>query len=503
MALALTLLVPGSRSAADETKNPSHSAASNFPSVRELIRTRMVNESIPSVAVALAKDGKILWEEGFGWADRERRIPADPHTLYALASVTKPITATALMILRERGRLDLDRPVNEYLRGSRLVSPAWDPSQATVRRVATHTAGLATHDEPDRRLSLDETIARYGVIVRPPGERFDYSNLGYKILGGVIAHVSAKTYADFLRSEVFLPLGMTRGSVGVGPGLGAYTAAHYGGGGGARVGGNEIKPTSTYVIAIPGSHGIYCSAHDLLQFALFHLKADLPSQKAILPHGAIDAMQNPTATVDADHRYGLGWWVKENHFGYRVVFVHGGNSSASASLVLVPSERIAVTVLSNTGTGATGAICDQILSALLPRFQESRSKSANDPKRANPKNTTLPATLPGSWTGIVRTCEADIPFTISVAETGDIRAKLGSELGTILHLRRVEGQTLFARMLGDVENEDRGRSNHELDFELTLRGEVLNGAVTASHLSYWVELKRDKAASKLQRPGKE
>jgi hypothetical protein len=231
------------------------------------------------------------------------------------------------------------------------------------------------------------------------------------------------------------------------------------------------------------------------------LKADLPSQKAILPHAAIDAMQNPTATVDAEYHYGLGWWVRENHFGYRVVDCRGGHSSASAFLVLVPSERIAAVVLANTGSAAPPAVCDEILSALLPRFQESRSKSVKDPKQASPKNTTLPAALHGPWTGIVRTCETDVPFTLSVAGTGDIRAKLGSQLGTILHIRRVEGQTLFARMLGDLETEDRRRSNHELNLELTLRGEVLNGVVTASHLSYWVELKRDKAASKLGPPG--
>jgi hypothetical protein len=290
---------------------------------------------------------------------------------------------------------------------------------------------------------------------------------------------------------------MTRVSVGVPPSLRDYWAPHYVGGGGPRVEGHGLEPTST-----PGSSGIYCSAHDLLQFGLFHLKSDLPSQKAILPHAAIDAMQNPTVTADAEYRYGLSWWVRENHFGYRVVDCGGGYSSASALLVLVPSERIALVVLSNTGTGATGTICDEILSALLPRFQENRSKSAKEPKQASPKNTTLPATFKGSWTGIVRTCEADVPFTISVADTGEIRAKLGSQLGTILHVRRVEGQTLLARMLGELKNEDLRRSSHELDLELTLRGQVLNGAVTARPVSYWVELKRDKAAAKLEPQGK-
>ncbi|HWY86126.1 MAG TPA: serine hydrolase domain-containing protein [Gemmataceae bacterium] len=335
----------------------------SFARVRESIRARMLKEVIPSVSVAVAKDGKILWEESFGWADREKRIPADQHTLYALASVSKPITGTALMILQERGRLDLDRPVNDYLRGARLTSYAWDPSKATVRQIATHTAGLATFVGPSRRLSLDDTIARYGVIVRPPGESFDYSNLGYKVLDGLIAPLSGTSYADFLRSEVFSPLGMTRASAGVGPGLGDYVAAQYAGGGGQRI---ETDRS-------PESGSVYCSAHDLVQFGLFHLKADLPSQKTILSHAGIDAMQKPTATVDASHGYGLGWWVKENHFGYRVVFVHGGNFVANASLVLVPSERIAVAVLSNTGSELAATTCDSILSALLPRFREAQA----------------------------------------------------------------------------------------------------------------------------------
>src|SRR6478609_891225 len=85
-------------------------AADQFESVRAFIRRQMVETSAPSLAVAVARDGKIIWEEGFGWADREKRIAATEHTLYSLASISKPITATGLMVLRQRGLLDLDRP---------------------------------------------------------------------------------------------------------------------------------------------------------------------------------------------------------------------------------------------------------------------------------------------------------------------------------------------------------------------------------------------------------
>jgi CubicO group peptidase (beta-lactamase class C family) len=98
----------------------------------------------------------VLWEEGFGWADRANRIPATPHTLYSLASISKPITSTGLMILQERGLLDLDRPIDDYLGDAKLTARVGSAADATVRRVANHTAGLPLHyqffyaDQPHR-----------------------------------------------------------------------------------------------------------------------------------------------------------------------------------------------------------------------------------------------------------------------------------------------------------------------------------------------------------------
>src|SRR5881409_4243319 len=93
-----------------------------FGAVRDLIRTRLVDQVIPSLAVAVAREGEILWEEGFGWADRENRVPATEHTMYSLASISKPITATGLMVLKEQGKIDLDRPIDDYLGDAKLTA---------------------------------------------------------------------------------------------------------------------------------------------------------------------------------------------------------------------------------------------------------------------------------------------------------------------------------------------------------------------------------------------
>jgi CubicO group peptidase (beta-lactamase class C family) len=87
----------------------------DIPALRTLIQNRLATDPIPSISIAVVANGQILWEEGFGWADREKQIRATAHTAYYLASVTKSITATALMLLRERNQLAFDQPVNQYL----------------------------------------------------------------------------------------------------------------------------------------------------------------------------------------------------------------------------------------------------------------------------------------------------------------------------------------------------------------------------------------------------
>src|SRR3954451_24477279 len=96
-----------------------------FSTVRDLIRARLVEQVVPSLAVAVAQDGEIVWEEGFGWADRENRVPATEHTMYSLASISKPITATGLMVLKEQGKIELDQPINDYLGEAKLNARVW------------------------------------------------------------------------------------------------------------------------------------------------------------------------------------------------------------------------------------------------------------------------------------------------------------------------------------------------------------------------------------------
>src|SRR5512134_3804902 len=105
-----------------------------FAVARAHAKAAVTDSGVPSLAVAVSKGGKIVWQEGFGWADREGRIPATEHTTYSLASISKPITATGLMILVERGLVKLDNPANDYLGTGKITGLAGDAAGATVRR---------------------------------------------------------------------------------------------------------------------------------------------------------------------------------------------------------------------------------------------------------------------------------------------------------------------------------------------------------------------------------
>ena len=267
--------------------------ADQFEPVRELIRKKIAQKEVPSISVAVVRNGAIIWEEGFGWADKEHERAATVNTPYRLGSVSKPITATAIMVARERGLVKLDRPINEYLGGAKLRAAIGDATCATVRRVVQHMAGLPEYseayysDELGELPSLDLTIRRYLVLTKPPGERFVYSNLGYAALGSVLTHVSGKSFDDFLNDELFVPLGMKH-SAAPGPHLSTEHAIGY-----RPEGEREVDYTRVYAPAAD----VFASAHDLARFGLFHLKARLADQRQIISDKHLDEMKNDTVPM--------------------------------------------------------------------------------------------------------------------------------------------------------------------------------------------------------------
>jgi CubicO group peptidase (beta-lactamase class C family) len=178
------------------------------------IQEKAETNNVPGLSVAVAKEDRVVWERGFGFADLAASTPATPSTSYLWFSMTKIVTATAVMQLAEGGKLDLDAPVTNYFPDFSIVS---QPVQVTIRHLLSHSSGLANPlpirwvrpagtPAPDRRTFVNRLLARHRKLKFAPGERASYSNLGYLVLGEVVSETASASYEEYIRHEILAPL---------------------------------------------------------------------------------------------------------------------------------------------------------------------------------------------------------------------------------------------------------------------------------------------------------
>jgi CubicO group peptidase (beta-lactamase class C family) len=471
-------------------------APATLDSLRAHIRRVMDSTKTPSIAVAVAKGGRIIWEEGFGFADVEHRIPATPTTLYSMASISKPITATGVMKLVEQGKIDLDRPANDYLGAAKITGLAGPASGATVRRVMSHTAGLPLHYRffyaggAVTRPSMDEAISRYAIVVYPPGAVYNYSNLGYGVLEEIIAKVSGKPYETFMQDEVFKPLGMTTTTIGTGAGI-ANSAVRYTADG---------KPIAFYDFDHRAASAVYTSAHELVRFGMFHLKDHLADQRPILKDATLDAMQHRETPGDTASGYGLGWAI-DNEQGTRVVSHTGGMPGVATSLELYPQQNMAIVALGNASSEAPYRLAVDLAAALVPGY-----KPPPRDRSADVATFTSPAELRGEWTGTVRMYDGSTTPIALLVKSDDVHVRLGSgddALWTVLNTPTFRNNLLTGRFAGTIPSEEARRFPQNVGVSLLLQGDTLRGwaaAMTTDNpltgaMSSYAQLTRKGAAS--------
>lgn len=468
---------------------PGSAQEVDFREARSLIEQVIREQGIASVAVSVARRGEFLWEEGFGWADREGQVRATAHTPYSLASISKPITATAILILSERGELELDAPANRYLPpAGQIRSYEGDADAVTVRRLLSHTGGLPLHyqffyrGEDEGPPPIDTSIHRYGVAVHRPGERYIYSNIGYGVLNHIVEMVSGRSFGDFTQTEIFTPLGMHRSSLDLRSGLEPYAAARYG---------TRQQRLPFYDFDHPGASAFWASAHDLVRFGLFHGGWPLDDQASILADPGRLAMQRLETPPGAPRGYGLGWIVTADHGGFRQFAHSGGMPGVSTQLQIYPDQEVVIAVVTNGTPGRAGVIGDAIARALLPGFAPA-SPAVSDTE------FSPTAELVGIWEGEIETWDRRLPVTMEVHEAGDVHIRLNGGLTTLVNSPRLQDGVFQGEFLGTIPSPDMVIRPHTVLLELTVEAGRLRGSATARSttdpihfaLSSRVELRR-------------
>jgi len=317
-------------------------AARDYAWVDSLVRVDALERGVPGVAVAIVADGRVLLQRGYGLADVAASRTVEPTTPFNIASVTKPITAALALLLAEEGALRLDDPVGRFLpdlperyRG------------ITIRQLLTHTSGVDrdlredNFDDPDAaeyRLRLDTAS-----LHATPGERWEYANAGYTLLGWALAKAAGESLADAYARLLFGPLGVRNAAYRRPLRQDSRRALPY------AVEDGETVP-APYVSGGFASGGLSMSISDLANFARA-LHDDL-----LLSEDAKRTLWTPATLADGspvafemmapDASYGMGWFL--TRYEGRRLFTHGGGISGySANLYHFPEEGLSIAVLAN------------------------------------------------------------------------------------------------------------------------------------------------------------
>jgi CubicO group peptidase (beta-lactamase class C family) len=341
--LALAGIAIRSVSAADYS-----GALTEFQNTIEVELSRGI---IRGVSVALVQDQEILLAKGFGFADKQRRIPAQADTIYRAGSISKLFTALAAMQLAERGALDIDQPVTRWLPEFRIVNPSEDGQMFTLRQLMCHRSGMV-REAPvggyfdDTEPTAEATVASLAscVLVYLPNTKTKYSNSGVTIVGQAVARVACEPFAEYQQRHLLGPIGMNSSAFLMNRRLHTRLAKGYLPVADGRGGFREIK-TPHFELGTTPAGNLYTTAEDLARFLSFLFAGGRSGTGQLIKAETLKEMFTPQLTK-ATNGFGLGFNV--GWFRGRKTVNHTGAVYGFTSLVSgLPDEKLGVVVLCN------------------------------------------------------------------------------------------------------------------------------------------------------------
>jgi CubicO group peptidase (beta-lactamase class C family) len=360
-------------------------------------------------SVLVARDGKVLFNRSYGSANLEWSVPNTPTTRFRIGSITKQFTAASILLLAERGKLSLDDPVRKHMPGA---PAAWDA--VTLHHLLTHTSGIPSFTGFPEYMTLklspspiDRTIAlfRDRPLEFAPGERMNYSNSGYVLLGYLVEKISGQSYASFVRDNIFTPLGMESSDYDMNSPVVPQRAAGYAPGAGGPVNAAFID------MSIPhGAGALASTTEDLLRWTqgLFGGK--------LLSAASLEKMTTPFK-----NDYALGVLVLEQN-GRKLITHSGGIEGFNSYLAYYPADKVTIVSLANLNGPAADQIGRQLgavvhgLPVTLPTER---------------KEVTLAAEVLAAYTGTYPVAPTFV-LTVSV-ENGGLVARAAGQPPVPLH----------------------------------------------------------------------
>ena len=337
------------------------------------VEKAMVDFKVPGVSVAIVKNNQVIWTKGYGHRDVEKKLPVTPDTLFAIGSITKSFTASAIGMLVDEGKLDWDKPVRNYLPDFRMYTEEGTKS-LTLRDLLTHRSGLPRHDLVwyTSDLSRENLVQRlrYLETNKPIRYVFQYNNLMYITAGYLAGKQAGTSWEDLVQNRLFKPLGMTRTNFLVDVKKSKDFAKPYR----KSQDTEEVRLIDFYPLFAEGPAGsINSTATDMSNYIIFQLNQGKWKGKQLLSQNNASEMQKRQMVLDSflpfpefgNPSYGLGFFIS-SYRGHRIV-EHGGNIDGfSAAMSMLPNDDIGVVVLANLdGTSIREVISFNVLDRLI------------------------------------------------------------------------------------------------------------------------------------------
>ena len=337
--------------------------------VDDFVRSEMDRQKIPGVSLAVVRNGKPIIVKGYGLANVEHQVPVKPETVFQSGSVGKQFTATAIMLLVEDGKIKLDEKIGTYL-GE--VPENW--ANITVRHLLTHTGGMTDYprDFDFRRDYTEEEILRRAKeipVAFKPGEKWQYSNLGYVTLGILIGKVTGKFYGDFLQERIFKPLGMTTARVLNEADIIPNRAMGY------RLVQGQLKHQEwvSPTINTTADGSLYMTALDMIKW-----DEALGNGKLLKPAGLAEMWTPVSLNVGKKHGYGFGWALRDVN-GKRVIEHGGAWQGFKSHIARFGENELTVIVFANLAQANTARIANGVAAIVDP---STKPKPIADPDPA-------------------------------------------------------------------------------------------------------------------------
>jgi CubicO group peptidase (beta-lactamase class C family) len=311
----------------------------------ELIRKKMESDQIIGVSAAIMVNDSVIWNKGFGYADKDNNIPMTENTVVNIASATKTFTVLAIMQLQEKGIIDINQPLNKYLPWFNPLNRGENLNDVTIKSVITHSSGIQTDVLKNGDLVSGKYTDVLGFInesylLYPPGLVESYSSPGYNILGHLIKQVSGQDYPDYIHKNILSPLGMTNSGFLM-DSLKGRTRVYSGG-----------ESIHDYGFSGIASGGIYTNINDFIKYAKELMHAYNGINSSLINTSTIQEMftlQTGNVIIESNKK-GLGWFMFKNDSVFAVS--HSGDAvTGHADICLIPEKNTAAIILINSAEG--------------------------------------------------------------------------------------------------------------------------------------------------------